>query len=75
LVNLCVALANAYITPLPLSPDELKTETGPVSQQPAATTKKGAKADPQAAATAGVPAGPSTTGIKNEDLKAALEVI
>jgi len=78
LVNLCVALANAYITPLPPSADDIRsasnTETTPVPQQAATTTKKGAKGDQQVAATTSGSSGPSSTAVKSEDLKSALEV-
>lgn len=78
MVNLCVSLANAYITPLAPSPDDIKAETTPVPQAVAPTGKKGAKGGEQpAAATAAASegsAGSSLTTIKNDDLKAALEV-
>jgi hypothetical protein len=78
LVNLCVALANAYITPLPLSAADIlsasNTETVPVSQQGAPTTKKGVKADQQVAATSTGSPGSSPGSVKNDDFKAALDV-
>jgi hypothetical protein len=74
LVNLCVALANGYITPLSSTTDELKTETTPALQQAATTTKKGAKGDQQPTATSAPTSGSLSTAVKNDDLKAALEV-
>jgi hypothetical protein len=78
LVNLCVALANGYITPLPPSADDIRSasnpESTPVVQQTAPTTKKGAKGDQQISATTGGSSGSSSSSIKNEDLKSALEV-
>jgi hypothetical protein len=78
LVNLCVALANAYITLLPPSADDIrsasKTETTPVPQQAALTTKKGVKGDQQLPTTTGGFSPASSATVKNEDLKSALEV-
>ena len=78
MVNLSVALANAYITPLPPSPDDLRSaanaEPTPAPQQAPPPTKKGAKADQQLAATSGGPSGASSTTVKTEDLKSAVEV-
>jgi hypothetical protein len=73
-VNLCVALANAYITPLPSSADESNTETTSAAQQLAAAAKKAAKGDQQVPVASSGPSGPSSTGVKNEDAKSALEV-
>ncbi len=78
MVNLCVSLASGYITPLPPSADDIRsasnTEPTPVVQQTAPTTKKGAKGDQQISATTGGTSGSSSSVIKNEDLKSALEV-
>jgi len=73
-VNLCVALANAYITPLPSSADESNTETTSAAQQLAAAAKKAAKGDQQVPVASSGPSGPLSTGVKNEDAKSALEV-
>ena len=73
-MNLCVALANAYITPLPASVDEATTETVAAPQQPSPVGKKGAKGEQQPAATGSGPAASSVTAAKNEDMKSALEV-
>ncbi|CAF3398996.1 unnamed protein product [Rotaria sp. Silwood1] len=79
LVNLCVALGNAYITPLPVSADDTRSisnvETTPIPQQaPTTTIKKGTKADQQTTATNVVPAGSPLTTVKTDDLKAALDI-
>ena len=78
LVNLCVSLANAYITPLPLSPEEARllsnAENVPAPQPAAPAPRKGAKSDQPPAGGAGGPSGTSSTAVKNDDLKAALEV-
>ena len=75
LVNLCVALANAYITPLPAPPEESNAETTSAAQQAAAAPpKKGAKVDQQAPAANSAPTSSLPAGIKNEDVKSALEV-
>lgn len=78
LVNLCVALANAYITPLPISPEEARllanAEAAAVPLPTAPAGKKAVKGDqPPAGGAVGV-SGTSSTAVKNEDLKAALEV-
>lgn len=75
LVNLSVALANAYITPLPLSPDEVRSvsinEVTAPTPAPTVTVKKGAKVDPAAVQTSQ----PSTANpAKTEDAKTALDV-
>lgn len=72
LVNLCVSLAKAYTTPLPVSVEESKGETSPVPQH--AGAKKGGKGDPQPTSMGSGSSGPATTTIKNDDAKAALEV-
>jgi hypothetical protein len=78
LVNLCVALANAYIIPLPPSADDVRSttnvEAAPAPQQAAPATKKGAKGDQQPTATSGSSSGASSQAVKSEDLKAAVEV-
>ncbi|CAF3402753.1 unnamed protein product [Rotaria sp. Silwood1] len=79
LVNLCVALGNAYITPLPVSADDTRSisnvETTPIPQQaPTTTIKKGTKADQQTTATNVVPVGSPLTTVKTDDLKAALDI-
>ncbi|CAF4589383.1 unnamed protein product, partial [Rotaria sp. Silwood2] len=80
LVNLCVSLGNAYITPLPTSADDTRpisnAETTPIPQQAptTTTTKKGAKGDQQATAANVVPAGSPLTSVKTDDLKAALDI-
>lgn len=76
LINLCVALGNAYITPLPLSPEEAKAaaDAAPVPQPTAAPTKKGNKAEQQAAAAAAAAAASTSVAVKNDDLKASLDV-
>lgn len=71
-MNLCVSLAKAYTTPLPVSIEESKGETSPVPQQ--AGAKKGAKGDPQPPSTSSGSSGAAATTIKSEDAKAALEV-
>jgi hypothetical protein len=80
LVNLCVSLANACITPLAVSTDD-STRSGSNAEiihslPPAASTTKkgGAKGDPQATPTTSGPSGSSSIAVKNEDLKTALEV-
>ncbi len=73
-MNLCVALANAYITPLPSSADESNAEITLATQQTAAMTKKGAKSDQQVPVASTGPSGPISAGVKNEDAKSALEV-
>lgn len=75
LVNLSVALANAYITPLPSAPDEVRSvsinEATAPTPAPAAAVKKGAKVDPAAVQTSQ----PSTANpAKTEDAKTALDV-
>jgi len=73
LVNLSVALANAYITSLPVSVEETRSEASPLPQQTGAV-KKGAKGDQQPiGTTTGLP-GSAASSIKNEDVKSALEV-
>ncbi|CAF0762870.1 unnamed protein product [Rotaria sordida] len=78
LINLCVALGNAYITPLPTSADDTRSipnvETTPIPQQAPTTTKKGAKGDQQTTAASVVPAGSPSVSVKTEDLKAALDI-
>ncbi|CAF1677931.1 unnamed protein product, partial [Adineta ricciae] len=78
LVNLCVSLANAYITPLPSSAQETRppvnTDTTIIPQPIAPGTKKQSRADQQASTTiAGAVSLPPAV-IKNEDYRAALDV-
>ncbi|CAF3399137.1 unnamed protein product [Rotaria socialis] len=76
LINLSVALGNAYITLLPLSPDEaqLIAQATPIPQPAAPPTKKGAKSDPAAAAANAAAAGSSSNTVKLEEFKAALDI-
>jgi hypothetical protein len=78
LINLCVSLANAYITSLSIPAHDTRSspnaEITSVSQQTAPGTKKVGKGDQQLSASTGVFTIPSSTVVKTEDLKAALEV-
>lgn len=78
LVNLCVALGNAYVTPLPVSADDVLAAANgegnsPPAQQAAPAPKKGAKLDPQTAAPSVIPPG-SSMSVKGEDQRTALDV-
>lgn len=76
-MNLSVALANAYITSLPVSVEDTRSEASPLPQHSGATpvaAKKGAKGDQQPVATSGGSSGSPASNVKNEDVKSALEV-
>lgn len=77
LVNLCVALGNAYITPLPALLDDFhspsSSEPTPAPPQATPAPKKGGKGDAQAAVVSVAPPG-SSIGVKPDDNKAALDV-
>ncbi|CAF1356153.1 unnamed protein product [Adineta steineri] len=78
LVNLCVSLANAYITPLSLPTEDTKSssnaDTPSIPQQSTSGGKKGTKADQQLAASVNTPIPISSTIVKNEDFKTALDI-